>query len=156
MMLLVIDLLVGLVSLSAQDDGIAALSMIHGVVDRFHPVRHRNMRRRAALQARQNVRDDRIRILRAGVIRCHDHKIRVLGGNSSHLRPLGLIPVAAAAKYRHRPALGKLLHRRKHILQSVGAVGIIDQNRIILPGGRDDLHPALHMGDRSQDLRAAA
>ena len=156
MVLLMVDFLIGLVSLPAQDNGISALGVIHGVMDRFYPVRHRNMRRLAALQARQNIRDDRIRILRAGIIRCHDHKIRMLGGNFSHLGPLGLIPVPAAAKYRHRPALGKLLHGRKHILQSVRAVGIIDQNRIILSGGRNNLHPALHMGDRSQDLRAAA
>ena len=77
-----------------------------------------------------------------GIVGGHHHEVRDVRGDLAHLGALGLIPVAAAAKERNGAALGKALDAGEHILQSVGAVGVVDEDRIVLAGGWDHLHPA--------------
>ena len=68
----------------------------------------------------------------------------------SHNGPLHGVPVAAAAKYRDDPAFAEILHGGKHVFQSVGGVGIVNEDAVGLSGGGDYLHPALDAGGRFQ------
>ncbi len=126
MVLDVVDLLVGLMALAAQNDHITLLRVVHGPMNGLNPVSYHHIGRAAALQPRQDVGDDGLRVLGAGVVGGDHQKVRVLSGSPSHLGPLGPVPVAAAAEHRHGAALGKAPHRGEDILQPVGTVGVVD------------------------------
>ena len=150
MVLLVVHFLVGLVALAAQGDHIAGLRVVHRPVDGLHPVADHLVGGTAALQARQDVGDDGLRVLGPGVVGGHHHEVRQLRRHAAHDGPLGPVPVAAAAEQGHGAALGKALHGAEDVLQAVRGVGVVDQDRVVLSRRGDHLHPPLHMGNRGQ------
>ena len=72
-----------------------------------------------------------------------DEKIRKICGNGTHLGALGAVAVSAAAKEGNKSALAIVLYRRKHILQAVRGVSIVDEDRVVLTGGGNYLHSTL-------------
>ena len=145
-----VHFLVGLVALAAQGDHIAGLRVVHRPVDGLHPVADHLVGGAAALQARQDVGDDGLRVLGPRVVGGHHHKVRQLRRHAAHNRPLGPVPVAAAAEQGHGASLGKALHGAKNILQTIRRVGVVDQDRVVLSRCGDHFHPPLHMGNCSQ------
>ena len=94
----VVDLLIVLVTLAGQDDDVAALGVIHGVVDGLHTVGNGHVGRVGVPHARQNVVDDGLRLLGAGVVAGDNDEVCQPRGDAAHDGALRLIPVAAAAK----------------------------------------------------------
>ena len=64
-------------------------------------------RRVGILHAGEDVVDDGLRLLRAGVVARDDHEIGQLRGDLAHDGALRLITVAAAAEEHDRAPLGK-------------------------------------------------
>ena len=155
MVLHMVHFLISLVALAAQDDDIVLFRVVHGPVDGLHPVLHHHVGRGAVRHARQDVGDDVGGLFRAGIVSGDHHEVRDFRGDAAHLGALRLIPVAAAAEQGHGTALGKVLHGAEDIFQTVGAVGIVDEDGIVLPGGGDHLHTALDMGHLGQGPGAA-
>ena len=139
----VVDLLIVLMTLAGQNDDVAALGVIHGVVDGLHPVGDGHIGRVGVPHTHQNVVDDGLRLLGAGVVAGDNDKVRQPCGDAAHDGALRLIPVAAAAEQHHGAALGKAVHRLQHVLQRVGLVGVVVEDGVVLAGGGDDLHAAL-------------
>ena len=123
-------------------------------MDGLNPVLHHNVGSIKALQPRQDVSDDVRRLLGAGIVGGHHHEIRDLRGHGAHLGPLGPVSIAAAAEQGDGAPLGKALHRGQHVHHAVGAVGVINENGIVLSRGGNHLHAALHRGHTGQHRRA--
>ena len=149
-----VDLLVGLVALAAQGDHIAGQSVVHDPVDGLDPVLDDHVGRVAALQTRQDVGDDVAGLLGPGIVGGHHHEVGDVRGDLSHLGPLGPIPVAAAAEQGHGAALGEALHGGEDVFKTVGAVGVVDEDGIVLAGGGDHLHTPLHVGHPAESVGA--
>src|ERR1019366_589467 len=82
-----------------------------------------------AAGARQDLLDDRLRILRTRVVRGHDHPIRHPAGDLAHQRPLTAIAVAAAAEYDVEPPVGQAASGPEHVLQRIRRMRVVDQHR---------------------------
>ena len=128
--------------------------MVHGPADGLHPVLHHFVRGVAAGKARQNIPDDGRRFFGPGIVGGDHRKVGPVRRRLAHAGALGLVTVAAAAEHRHGAALGKFLHRLQHVHHAVRRVGVVNEDGIVLAGGGDYLHPALHMGDLGQNSSA--
>ena len=69
--------------------------------------------RSSGCHAADHVGDDGVGSLGPRVVRCHDDAVGQLGGDGAHLRPLGVVAVAAAAEHDDDPARGDAGGRRR-------------------------------------------
>ena len=127
--------------------------MGHGVADGLHPIRLHNIGGLRPRQSWQDLGDDELRVLGAGVVGGDDHKVRQPGGDCAHLGPFAPVPVAAAAEEDTLPPLGKVPDGGQHVLDGVGGDGVVDQDGVV-PGYRHHLYPALDPGAGLQRLCA--
>ena len=97
----------------------------------------------AVLHAGEDLVDDGLRILGAGIVAGDHAQIRQLRRDPAHDGALPVVPVAAAAEEGDESAPGDRAQGLQHLFQRVGLVGVVDEDRVV-PVGGDHLHPALH------------
>src|SRR5439155_18092614 len=76
--------------------------------------------------ADQDLADDRLRPLRAGIVGGHPHAVAEPCGDLAHDRPLAAVAVAAAAEDDAEPPTRELPGRGQHALKGVRGVGVVD------------------------------
>ena len=146
------ELLPLLVALARDHDDIARLGQPDRLRDRLAAVRLAFHVKRIRRHAAEDLVDDRLRRLRARVVRRDDHAVGQPRRDLPHQRPLGAVAVAAGAEHRDHAPGGELARRRQHLLERPRLVRVVDEHREALPLG-DRLHAARHGHDGTQRLR---
>ena len=80
-------------------------------------------------------------LFRARIVGRRDRDVGPAPGDLAHRRPLAAVPVAAAAEDENDLLVRELAHRREQPLEGVGGVGVVDEDRVGLPG-LDPLQPS--------------
>src|SRR6266850_6903986 len=117
------DDLIGLVTLSGDDDRIAGLGPGEGPADRRSPVDLRRVaarRRPGPAHAGHHLVDYRLRPLRARIVGGHPHAVAEARGDLTHDRSLAPVAVAAAAEDDAEPAARELARGRQDALERIG------------------------------------
>ena len=102
--------------------------------DRRAPVRldcePRAVAARLASPRRDDLRDDRLRVLRARVVGGDDGEVGQARGDLAHQRALVAVAVAAAAEHADAAAARRSssARRAEDVLQRVGRVGVVDEH----------------------------
>ena len=128
--------------------------VVHGPVDGLHPVPDPPCRGVAAVKARQDIGDDG----RGSSVRGLSEVTTAKSASSAATLPMRGRLVRSRSPPQPNTAtvrpLGKTLHRLQTILHAVRRVGVVDEDGIVLSGGGDHLHRALHMGGLGQNSSA--
>ena len=121
-------------ALAGNDDNIILLRQLNSPEDCLPAVNNRLMRLGADffLHTGLHHAENPLWVLAAWIVRgCH-HIVRQLRRNPAHDRPLGVVPVTAAAKDRNNPLFGNLPCRVQDIFQAVRGMGIINYHGKVL------------------------
>ena len=90
-------------------------------------------RPRASRRARRDLGGDRAGLLGARIVGGDDRPVGELGGDPAHHRPLLAVPVAARAEDDDQPPVAEAAGGAQHVLERVGRVGVVDDDRERLP-----------------------
>src|SRR2546426_8194965 len=129
------DDLVRLVTLTRYHHRITGIGPMQRVVDRPGAVGLDRVAARLGTgraHTDEDLVDDRLRPLRAGVVRGHPDPVGEAGGDLAHDRALAAIAVAATPEDHAQTPPSELARRGQHALERVGSVGIVhdDQERL--------------------------
>ena len=113
------DFLIILMALARQHDHIAKLSLGQGPADGRRPVRLHMDLGVLALQSGQDVGNDGLRLLGAGVIGGNHSHISQLPRHRSHHGALAPVPVSAAAEHTDQPVRSMRVMRQRQ-WQTIG------------------------------------
>ncbi len=100
-------------------------------------------------RAGDDLGDDRLRVLRARVVRRDDHDVGQLARRGAHQRSLAAVAVAAGAEDADHAPVAERARRAQHVGQRVRRVGVVDDEREVL-ALVDRLEAARHARRRAQ------
>ncbi len=126
------ELLSLLVTLAGDDDGVARVPPPRARA-RSRPAGPARPRPRRFGDPGQDLGDDRLRLLRARVVGGDHAGVRESSRDLPHQGALLTVAIPAAAEDRDQPSLGQPARRRQRVVQRVGGVGVVDQDRERLP-----------------------
>ena len=143
-----VDFLIGLMPLAAQDDHIARLRVVHGPVNGLDPIHHHG--KGVALPSNPG----RISAIPPAPLSGDCRWSRLQNQTSPPpLCPSGALFCSVRSPPQPNTAtvrLCKLLHRLQHIHHAVRRVGVVDEDRIVFARRGNDLHRPFTWGTFSR------
>ena len=140
------NLLIVLMALAGHQHHVLGLGLQHRLQNRRTAVRQ-NQARGLGGQTGLDVGQDLLGRLVARVVAGDDHAIGQARGDGAHLRTLGTVAIAAAAKGAQQPAATRLRQRAQglqRLFQCIRRVGVINDQLRQLAAIADPLHAARH------------
>src|SRR3989442_4585031 len=149
------DDLVRLVALARYDHRIKSLGPAQGCPNRGRPVGFGGVavgRHPRSAHTGDDLVDNRLRALRARVVRGHPYAVAQASGDLAHDRPLAAVAVAPAAEDGAEARARELARRGQHALERVRGVGVVDHDEERLAGPHL-LEPTRDRADRCERTR---
>ena len=136
-------------ALAGEEQRVAGPRLAQRRRDGQPPVGNTQSRHRA--HALLHIVDDRVRILRARVVRRHHGQIGELGGQLAHDRALAPVAVAATAEHHDDAARCERAQCTERALERIGRVRVVTQYGTGTIA--DELHPPGHLWRRRESCR---